>query len=429
MMTLITRVVGAASLALASAVVAEEPGAAVDRAAPSRAPELGHWRATLDLEGHELPFDLVLEREDGDLAATIVNAEERIRVAEVGLEGATLTLGFPHYDSTIRAAVDPGGKRLRGVWTKKRRYDEPIARIPFIATHGEGPRFELAEGSSAERTSEGVALAKRWRVHFESSDEAAVGVFEPAPGDPRTVHGTFLTTTGDYRYLEGVFDGAELRLSCFDGAHAFLFEASLGRDGTLLGRFHSGDWWDEAWHARPDADAALPDAFSLTRVEREADLDALVYPDLGGEPTRVSALVEGSPALVQITASWCPNCADASKYLAELHERYADRGLRIVALSFEHTPDLERSIRQVRRARARAGAHYPVLIAGLSDKAKASEAVPVLDRVRSFPTTLFVDRDGSIVSVHQGFSGPATGGAHERLRRAFESRIERLLAE
>jgi hypothetical protein len=66
---------------------------------------------------------------------------------------------------------------------------------------------------------------------------------------------------------------------------------------------------------------------------------------------------------------------------------------------------------------------------GSSDKAKASKAFPALDAVRSFPTTLFVARDGSIRAVHQGFSGPATGEEYAKQRDSFEALIEKLLSE
>ncbi len=39
--------------------------------------------------------------------------------------------------------------------------------------------------------------------------------------------GTFLTTTGDYRYLQGSVSGNKLYLSTFDGGHAFIFIARI----------------------------------------------------------------------------------------------------------------------------------------------------------------------------------------------------------
>jgi len=56
------------------------------------------------------------------------------------------------------------------------------------------------------------------------------------------VTGTFRTTTGDYRYLEGVLNGNQLKLSTFDGAHAFLFTAEVS-DSVMHGMFYSGNHW------------------------------------------------------------------------------------------------------------------------------------------------------------------------------------------
>ena len=116
-------------------------------------------------------------------------------------------------------------------------------------------------------------------------------------------------------------------------------------------------------------------------------------------------------------------------YLAELDRRYGERGLAILGLAFELDEDLGRSASVVDRFRARHGVDYPVLFAATANKDEASEAVPALDRVRAFPTTLFVDATGKVRAVHTGFAGPATGAAHEHMRTRYESLIEQLLAE
>ena len=72
---------------------------------------------------------------------------------------------------------------------------------------------------------------------------------------------------------------------------------------------------------------------------------------------------------------------------------------------------------------------YPLLIAGLSDKKAATRSLPILDRVRAFPTTIFLHRSGRIRAIHTGFTGPATGGAYRKLQHEFESIIEELLEE
>lgn len=71
------------------------------------------------------------------------------------------------------------------------------------------------------------------------------------------------------------------------------------------------------------------------------------------------------------------------------------------------------SVTQVKRHHEHIGSDWPILIAGLSDKAKASVALPVLDKVRSYPTLIFLNKDNEVQGVYTGFSGPATGEAYK----------------
>ena len=112
-----------------------------------------------------------------------------------------------------------------------------------------------------------------------------------------------------------------------------------------------------------------------------------------------------------------------------LREKYGSRGLVILGLAFEISGDFERDAAQIRKYIARYDVDYPILIAGLSDKAKASAAFGAVDRIRSFPTTIFVSGDGRVRAVYSGFDGPATGPANDRLRAEWESIIEELLAQ
>ena len=99
-----------------------------------------------------------------------------------------------------------------------------------------------------------------------------------------------------------------------------------------------------------------------------------------------------------------------------------------MGLAFELTGNFERDARQVRRYVDRFEIEYPVLVAGVADKEKASAALPIIDRLRSYPTTIFLDAEGEVYSVHAGFSGPATGEAYQKLREDFETIIKELLA-
>ncbi len=381
----------------------------------------GSHRMALRCPGGELPFRLTVEADaDQGLRAFVGNGSERIEVPDVEL-GAQLVLRFPHYDSEVRLDVDGG--RLSGTWTK-RRGSKKTTRMA-VTSGGDGPRFDL-QAAGADLWPQG-----RYSVRFAKSADPAVGEFRrvDAAGAAWNCEGTFLTTLGDYRYLAGNTDGRTMKVSCFDGAHAFLFHATREPGGALRGDFWSSDSWHETWTATPDPDAALDDGWGLTRWREGAALDDAALRDLDGAPASLAApRFAGKPMVIEVFGSWCPNCHDHGAYMAELHARYAERGLQVVGVAFEHDEDFARSARQVRAFVDRHGATFPILIGGLSDKAAATASLSLLDRVRSFPTTIFVDRRGQVRGVYQGWSGPATGEAHARLRRRFEALVEELLA-
>ena len=203
----------------------------------------------------------------------------------------------------------------------------------------------------------------------------------------------------------------------------------------LKGDFWSGNWWHETWTAVRDNDAALADAMAQTTWRSDTELDELVFKDLDAQPRSVAQAMDaldndGARATILLVfGSWCPNCADATECLVELQAKYHERGLRVLGLAFELTGDLERDAKQVRIHQEHHGANWPVLVAGLSNKAKASAALPVLDKVRSYPTTIFMGADREPVGIWTGFSGPATGEAHQDLRKRWEAMIEDLLEE
>jgi len=390
-------------------------------------PQQGRWRAWLDSPGGELPFGLELSRAGERWHGLVVNGEEHLQIPQVSVSGRAILFGFDHYDSRIEAKLDDAGTRMDGTWTMQRPGDRKT-EMRFHARFGADYRFKRHNPHEKESRISSAASG-RWAVRFSESDEPAIAILESDAG-MQTVRGTFMTTTGDYRYLEGAVIGSRLKLSCFDGAHAFLFHASPHIDSISDGDFWSRDSWHETWTARRDAQAKLPDAFTQTTWNDKIDLASLQFPDLDGKLRSLAdPQFDGKARIIEVFGTWCPNCNDAVNYLVELHNKYKDRGLSIVGLAFEHTGKFERDARQVRRFAKRYGVEYPLLVAGLSDKKAASKVFPLLDRVRSFPTTVFLHADGRVRAVHTGYSGPATGPAYDHLRAKFESLIEELLAE
>ena len=411
----------------------------------------GVWRAWLDSPGGELPFGLELQSTAGALQGFLLNPPERIPIARLSWAVGELVLHLDPYDSTIRARLGADRKSLDGTW-RKRKNASTWVELPFHARLGSARRFSAGAATPAAVT----PLPERWRVQFASETDAAVAVIAAAApagtatetvpetaaaaGDGLT--GTFLTTTGDYRYLAGNRDGDRLRLSCFDGAHAFLFDAQLQDEPTagkptsaagsrrLVGHFYSGDRWHDTFTAVADEKAQLDDAFKKSRVNAPSELGTLHFPDVKGRSRALSdPAFAGKARIIEVFGTWCPNCNDEAAYLVELHKKYGPRGLSILGLAFELTGDLGQDAAQVERFAAFHHAEYPMLIAGVADKEKASRSLPLLDRVFAYPTTIFLHRDGRVRAVYTGFAGPATGAEHAELRRRFTALIEELLAE
>jgi thiol-disulfide isomerase/thioredoxin len=390
-------------------------------APPPDPPVAGAWHAWLDSPGGELAFGLEIAGNAPALEVVVINGPERIDVPRVEWDDGRLLLGFDHYDASVETRVTDGGTRMEGEWLRTAGADEKT-RLPFHATSGARPRFDGADASRA------AAFDGRWLMDFSDTDDPAIGLIRAAPDG--SVEGTVMTTTGDYRYLAGNVDGDRLRLSVFDGAHAFLFDASLQPDGGLAGDFWSRDTWHETWTATRDPLAELPDAFARTRWVDGAYLSSVRYPDLDGVPHALDdPRFDGRVRILEIFGSWCPNCNDAMPFLADLDRRYRSRGLSILGLGFEMTGDFERDSRQLRRYAEHHGIEFPLLVAGVANKAEASKAFPLIDRVRSYPTTIFLDDQSRVRAIHTGYSGPATGESHERMRAEFVRLVEDLLAE
>lgn len=375
------------------------------------------WRVVIELPGIELPVQLHLSNDFS--TAWFSNGSERVMVPEISSKGQQLVLRFPAFNNTFELVQT--GDRMAGTLTLVKRGYEQV--MPVVATRGNEQRF-------AVETAPEINVTGRWETVFTDANgklTQAVGEFDQQGS---RVVGTFLTPTGDYRYLEGNVSGRQLLLSTFDGAHAFAFKAELNDSGELEGGFWSGTRSYESWVAHRNFDASLPDAFSLTYLKEGYDQLAFSFPDLDGNMVSLGdPRFAGKVVLVTLSGTWCPNCADEVAFLSEYYRNYRDRGLEIVTLLYEHFEDFERAAEQGKRLREEFNVGYELLIAGLSDKTLAAETLPMLNHVLAFPTTIFVDRSGNVRSIHTGFSGPGTGSYYTRFVEEFTDLMDQLLAE
>jgi peroxiredoxin len=379
----------------------------------------GQWQFELTVGGQQLPF-IVHFMEDSTLALVSVhNAEERIVLDDVKISGDSLLVRFPVFNTAIHAKL-ASDSLLTGEFIDFSRKSE--YRIPLIGRKGQASRFERVEDAD-------VDISGKWSVGFSPNTPEAYPAIGKFAQTGNLLTGTFLTTTGDFRFLEGVVSGDSLFLSGFDGSFAMLFKARVHGD-SITGRFWSGRDWSEQWMGYRNPLARLPDPETLTNLLPGQSKMAFTFPDLNGQLVSLSdARFEGQVVIVQIMGSWCPNCLDETRYLIDLYGQHEGEGLEIVALAFERGNNDEERIRNLTRLRDHLSIPYPILLAGSASKSEASAKLPMLNHVIAFPTTVVIDRKGRVRRIHTGFSGPGTGDDHTAFIARTEALIEKLIEE
>ena len=386
--------------------------------------QTGQWRTVLKLtESANLPFHFELIKEGDSYKAIVQNASERLEATEVKVENDSFFMRMPVFLSEFHGKISDG-KKIEGLWSDFSRGND--YHIPFEATHGETSRFPLTSSEEPKN------LDKTWEITFSpDSDEDRYPSIGNFIQDGKKVTGTFLTETGDYRYLEGVMDGNMLQLSAFDGSHAFLFTAQLDENGELSGDFFSGTHWYEPWVGKANPDASLRSPDELTYLKEGYEKIDFTFPNLEGKEVSLGdPIYQDKVVIVQILGSWCPNCMDETKLFNKWYNQYKEEGLEIVGVAFERSGDLETSIQGLERLKSHFNIGYEYVIASTDYSTKeAAEKFPMLNHVMSFPTSIFIDRKGKVRKIHTGFNGPGTGEPYQRFVDEYTLFIEQLLRE
>lgn len=380
----------------------------------------GIWLLELEvLDKEVLPFNFMLSRsKTGNYSMEILNAEETITVDEISIIGDSIVIKPPVFEGYMAGTFEEN--RIEGQFIK-----EDLDRIvPFTAFHDVEKRFRKS-AKSLENVS-GI-----WEASFSEGTEdhyMAKGIFTQ---EEDKVRGTFRTTTGDYRYLEGVMTGDSLKVSAFDGAHAFLFTGKT-TDSTIKGTFYSGNHFKEPFVAWRNEAFELPDADSLTYLKDGYDKFAFSFPDADGNMISLAdKRFRNKVTLVQIMGTWCPNCLDETKFYVDYLKNNPNKELEVIAIAFEYAKTRQGAFKSISRLKERIKVDYPIVLAqfGSSNKEKAQEKLPMLNHIISYPTTIYIDKKGEVRKIHTGFNGPATGDKYQEFKMEFDEFVKGLLSE
>lgn len=382
-----------------------------------KAPKSGEWLGVIALnDSVDLPFNFNLHTtESGDFLISIYNGDEEIKTTVSSIGRDSIKIEMPVFANYIVARF--GAEEMTGFYINP---DAENYQLSFEAAFGDSSRFETTQEKCCD-------INKKWAVQFSPDTEnesPAIAYFEQIGN---TVKGTFATETGDYRFLEGVLSYDNLKLSAFDGAHLFVFEAQVKNGQTIEGLFYSGRSFMEPWVAYRDDNFELRNADSLTFLKEGFSAVEFTFDDLKGNVLSLSdERFKGKPVIIQIMGSWCPNCMDETRYLNQVYDQYHEQGLEIVGLTFERAKNEEIALLRASKMVADLQIEYPVLLAGATRKDKAGDLLPMLNHIMSFPTAIYLNADHTVRKIHTGFSGPGTP-LYENFTAKDKSVIEEIL--
>ena len=335
-----------------------------------------------------------------------MNGSERIRLDSVqyGRDRTqardTMNVWFPEYATYLHAEIRGGVMVGEWVVTTKENY-----RIPFYAHSGRDYRFtNLTEKPLRDLTGNWAAL---FSVEKEAKEqEKAIGEFKQ---NGNHLEGTFRTETGDYRFLEGTIQGRKFWMSCFDGAHAFLFSGSVQGD-SLQGEFRSGHKYQTLWTGWKDPNFELGAADSLTKLKTNAKISFKVNNPAGKEISFPSPELDSKIKIFTVMGTWCPNCKDEQLFLRDFLKENPElaKQISVIGFSFERIKDPAKANAHLLEYKQKLAIPFEVVYAGAADKESAAAFFPALDKVMAFPTMMILDKHNQVRQVHTGFDGPAT---------------------
>ncbi len=401
--------------------------AIVFSACKKSADPVGVWRGTIrNNSGEEVAFTLEVNREGDGIVGSLVNGDDRTVSTSGSFEGDTLKLRYDFYDAELNAVIV--GDELGGGFTRQWQKQTLVRKLRAVRVTG----ADTAARAASNPSNSSHDISGEWVMRV--GEEPKVSFWRAAfkQQGPRA-KGTIIPVSGDWGEMTGSFENNQLTLNRFDGINCRVFKATLTPQGALEGFVDLGLFApkrkviaERLTSENRSSVASLPDPINHTRMTNAAEPFRFSSPDPDGKTvSSTDERFKNKVVIVTITGSWCPNCYDEAPVLQEFYERYRERGLEVVALSFEYTGEAARDTRQIKAFAKRLGVKYPILYAGGVEEAE--KKLSQLVNFGAYPTTIYIGRDGLVKRIHAGFEGKATGERFTKLRAEMEAVIEDLL--
>jgi len=380
----------------------------------------GQWQGNIHYNNATIPFEfsIVGSSLNNNLQVVLINGSEELVINHSTISGDSIFIPMHAFDATIKAKLS--GNKMTGLWIKNYKDNWSMA---FSAQY-EKPRFETV------KTRKNVLVEPIWNMTFKPEFSLAypsVGYFKQKG---QKITGTIAAEVGDLRFFEGVVTGDSLKMSSFDGAHAFLL---LGKKtkGKWQGTLIFDDDYEEPWEAFADKNASLTDPFVVINAAEEEKTQP--YYDILTAGSGFNILdqgdFEGKVTIIQLLGSWCPNSLDETNYLVEWYKNNKGQKIEVLAVFFEMHYTQEYGLQRIEEYKTANKIPYITALGGKANKGQAALAFPFINKIEAFPTLIIIDKKGHARYMHTYFLGPATGALYADFDTRFRAIIDELLAE
>lgn len=376
----------------------------------------GYYRGTfLIRDSTEVPFNFEIRP---DNKVYFINSTEHFEAGIARVKGDSVLIPIDQFDNVLVF-----GKKGEDWSGSLRKQDGSGTALLVNAKKNAKYRFRHESKITA------ADLSGTYDIVFHNpngTEEKAVGLFKQ-DGDKLT--GTFLRITGDSRFLEGVTDGRQFRLSSFIGSGPGYYTGTIDENGKLSGEV-IGIRGNQKFTGTLNEDARLPDPYTLTFLKNGYSHLDFSFPDLKGNKVSLSdSRFKNKVVVITITGTWCPNCIDEAAFLSPWYNKNKSRGVEAIAIHYERNTDPAYLSKVIGRFKKKFDIQYDQLIGGVAHKQLVGESLPALNSFLAFPTIIFINRKGEVAKIHTGYSGPATGEHYEKFKQEFNAEIDQLLSE
>lgn len=371
------------------------------------------WVGTIETGTASIPFRFELN----DSSLILINRTEKIVLLPVKTNSDTVYYSIPHTEGRI-AIIKTSSDILYGRWLNPQLPDQDFkfSAKPDPISHTHHSNAETQD--------------QRYHVTFVSNDRAdssdAIGLLTFSEAG---VYGTFITQTGDYRFMEGTRTSNNFWLSSFDGNNLYYATGTISGEKITAGTFYSKAYPPRYWFGQVSDEKILSDPDSLTTFMPDQELSFSARSFNGDTVVFDADNFSDKVTVISLFGSWCRNCHDELEMYRDLHQNINHSDFHVIPLAFEKHNDPVDAHKSVERVFSALKIPFTPYYGGKASKSAASAIFPSLGEIHAYPTTIIVDKKAQVRKVHSGFTGPGTGSYYENYRKEINLFITDLLAE